>query len=291
MSLYAESRPNLFIVLAPCVLATIAVLTLPSIMGLLLVVPGVLGLCGLTGLLLAWLGLFSPGLIRKAAPLVVGLLVMGLGAAAWGMAAAPNALAGAAQHADMGWLGGIVAPSVSFAATDLFFLWAVLGSFERPAGNEDKPSFEIYAAALLTAVFTAVIPIAVLIGANGYTQSLREIQGAEAESFGSFAQKAVANYITRNNGAMPPNNSAAGLPGPHEMQGDFVSSVTVVNGMITVRYGNDPIATLYALPTAGAGIILAPPSAAVSGASGEWRCRRFDVATIGLEPIYTRLCR
>jgi type IV pilus assembly protein PilA len=64
---------------------------------------------------------------------------------------------------------------------------------------------------------------------------------------------------------LPTNNADAGLAAAAEIQGKYVSLVTVANGVITVTYGNSAHTVI-----AGQTIQLAPSTATVG--SVQWLC-------------------
>jgi len=78
------------------------------------------------------------------------------------------------------------------------------------------------------------------------------------------AKAAVAEY-TMDRGSFPDDNAVAGLSVNTTIDGKYVVSVTNVNGLITVDYGNDAHTTL------STGFLELSP--ATSAGSIVWTCR------------------
>lgn len=165
MNLYSNRGWTMFVLFAPCVLMTTAVLLPWSLMGLLLAVPGLLGLAGIVGLLLGWIGLAAPGFAVRRRGLVGTLLVAGLCAAALGVV-----LAVGARSPERGWdlsyLVGLGGCSLGYAAIAGFFLAGLVQA--RPAGERDeRPGTWTFVAALAVATCAAIPPLLVLMFVSG----------------------------------------------------------------------------------------------------------------------------
>lgn len=158
MNLYAQSRPGLFILFAPSVLLTFLLLLGPTLMGLLIIVPGLLGLAGLLGLLWAWGGMVLPALVRDRlrSPLIA-LLVCGLLAATLG----GPLLLDWSQKDGLLWSVGLGGACWSYAAIAGFFL-VQLASAARARGTAEL-GFETRLVAVLVATLAGIVP-AVVIG-------------------------------------------------------------------------------------------------------------------------------
>jgi len=165
MSLYSSERWLLFVLFAPCVLMTSAVLLVWSLLGLLLFVPGVLGLSGIVGLLLGWIGLVAPRFVMRRRGLISVLLVMGLCAALLGML-----LASGAHSPDHGWdlsyLIGLGGSSLSYAAIAGFFL---IGLARTPSSGEGGAPLGVGICALsvVIALGASILPLGVLMFVAG----------------------------------------------------------------------------------------------------------------------------
>ena len=89
-------------------------------------------------------------------------------------------------------------------------------------------------------------------------------QVSEGLNLSGGAKAAVTEYF-QDRGTMPTTNLLAGLAGPAEIQGKYVSLVTVVEGTITVTYGN----SAHAIIT-GAQLDLTPDTQRAG--SVQWLC-------------------
>jgi type IV pilus assembly protein PilA len=69
-------------------------------------------------------------------------------------------------------------------------------------------------------------------------------QVAEGLNLSSGAKVAVTEFF-QNRGVFPTNNAEAGVAAAANIQGKYVSSLTVADEVITVQYGNDVNAQIF----------------------------------------------
>lgn len=252
-TLYSRPRPLLFLAFAPAVIGTIVILFPIALMGLLLIIPGLSGLAGLSGLVMAWLGLNSPTYMQRRGPRVFTLLVMGLPAVLYGFSGMEGLHIAISRHR-LDWMSGMPLASASFGLMALFFLLAL-----RPGSTPIEPSRKPRAhmpvalclAALLVAGVGTVVPAGYALVASGYVERLREQQGAEAQALAATAFRAVQFYWIEHHGAQPRDNGSAGLPSAEAIHGRYVRSVRIDDGKVTITYGDDPLARWLGASTAG----------------------------------------
>ena len=113
-------------------------------------------------------------------------------------------------------------------------------------------------------IVVAIIGILAAIAIPAYQDYLIRSQVTEGMSMAAAAKASVSEYYA-NKGSWPANNSAAGLGVAAEIQGKYVSALTVAGGGITVDFGNE------------ANTVLDPASLGLTpGASANgdviWRC-------------------
>jgi len=111
-------------------------------------------------------------------------------------------------------------------------------------------------------IVVAIIAILAAIAIPAYQNYLIRAQVSEGWSLAGSAQSAVELFANET-GHMPGDNASAGLPAANSISGNYVSSVTVTSGVVTVAYGgpkaNKAIpatATLQLSPVKGSGSIL-----------------------------------
>ncbi|WP_297922637.1 pilin [Metallibacterium sp.] len=111
-------------------------------------------------------------------------------------------------------------------------------------------------------IVVAIIAILAAIAIPAYQNYLIRAQVSEGWALAGSAQAAVELFANET-GNMPSNNTSAGLPTAASISGNYVSSVTVTGGVITVAYGgpkaNSKIpksATLQLSPVKGSGSIM-----------------------------------
>ena len=87
-------------------------------------------------------------------------------------------------------------------------------------------------------IVVAIIGILAAIAIPAYQDYLIRSQVSEGLVMASAAKASVSEYYA-NNGSWPTDNSAAGLGSAGEIQGKYVSAITVAGGGITIDYGNE----------------------------------------------------
>jgi type IV pilus assembly protein PilA len=118
-------------------------------------------------------------------------------------------------------------------------------------------------------IVIAIIGILAAIAIPAYQDYLIRSQASEGLAIASAAKAAVAEFRA-NSGTWPTNNSEAGLGSSANIQGKYVSSVSVNNGGITVLYGNEANAANLAGQTVGL-----TPGASING-DVIWQCGNSD---------------
>jgi len=113
-------------------------------------------------------------------------------------------------------------------------------------------------------IVVAIIGILAAIAIPAYQDYTIRAQVSEGLNLSGGAKAAVTEYF-QDRGTMPTTNALAGLADADEIQGKYVSLVTVVEGTITVTYGN----SAHAIIT-GAQLDLAPNTS--NAGSVQWIC-------------------
>ena len=165
MNLFAARRPGLFLLFIPCIATTVLPLLVWSLLGLLLIVPGMTGLAGLGGVLFAWGGLIAPEFVVRHRNLIKVLLCLGLVAAVIGVALGIAGGTTTNGKADYGYLG-LACSSLCYATVAGFFLAALppLPPRELIVPAPPPPPTDISMDAWAIAFLAAVLPPMVSIG-------------------------------------------------------------------------------------------------------------------------------
>lgn len=129
-------------------------------------------------------------------------------------------------------------------------------------------------------IVVAILAILAAIAIPAYQNYVIRAQVAEGYSLGDGAKTAVWDYIA-NTGRVPPSNLSAGLASSNSISGNYVSSVNVSAGKVTVAFGGKAnIAlsneVLVLSPTLGTGSITwscGPPNTTVSSEYLPTSCR------------------
>ncbi len=116
-------------------------------------------------------------------------------------------------------------------------------------------------------IVVAIIAILAAIAIPAYQDYLVRTQVSEGTVLADGAKTAVAEFYS-NPGRYPPVNASAGLAQAVSINGQYVSQVDMVAGVITASYGgpkankaiSNPVATLVLSPITHAGSV-------------EWHCK------------------
>ena len=87
-------------------------------------------------------------------------------------------------------------------------------------------------------IVVAIIGILAAVAIPMYMDYAVRSQIAEGLNLAAGAKVSVAEYF-QEHGVYPTDNGEAGLEDPAEIRGNYVTSVTVANEVITVTFGND----------------------------------------------------
>ncbi|NVJ51140.1 MAG: pilin [Gammaproteobacteria bacterium] len=116
-------------------------------------------------------------------------------------------------------------------------------------------------------IVVAIIGILAAIALPAYQDYTKRSHVSEGLTLAASAKTAVTEYFS-SEGAFPADNAAAGLAAAAQITGNAVTSVAVVNGVITVTYN--------AKVENGNTIVLTP---ATAGGSIGWSCTGGTVDT------------
>jgi type IV pilus assembly protein PilA len=86
-------------------------------------------------------------------------------------------------------------------------------------------------------VVLAIIAILALMSLPLYIEKNVQEQVKEGIAFAQFMQRGVSAAYALT-GTLPKDNAAAGLPAPDKVIGNYVTSGTVADGVITLVFGN-----------------------------------------------------
>ncbi len=93
-------------------------------------------------------------------------------------------------------------------------------------------------------IVVAIIGILAAIAVPMYLDYTVRSQIAEGLNLSSSAKSAVTEFY-QDRRVFPTNNAEAGVEAAANIQGKYVSSVTVADDVITVQYGNDASAQIF----------------------------------------------
>jgi type IV pilus assembly protein PilA len=86
-------------------------------------------------------------------------------------------------------------------------------------------------------IVVAIIAILALMSLPLYIEKNVQEQVKEGIAFAEFMQRGVSAVFALT-GTLPKDNAAAGLPAPEKIIGNYVTSGTVADGVITLVFGN-----------------------------------------------------
>jgi type IV pilus assembly protein PilA len=113
-------------------------------------------------------------------------------------------------------------------------------------------------------IVVAIIGILAAIAIPAYQDYTIRAQVSEGLNLSGGAKAAVSEF-TMDRGTFPVDNPGAGISAAADINGKYVTLVTVLNGLITVTYGNDAHTQIT-----GDTLLLSP---ATNAGSVEWICR------------------
>jgi type IV pilus assembly protein PilA len=113
-------------------------------------------------------------------------------------------------------------------------------------------------------IVVAIIGILAAIAIPAYQDYIIRSQASEGLTMASAAKASVSEFYAQR-GTWPANNEQAGMAANTDIDGKYVSQVTVTGGTIAVQYGNDANAKI-----AGDTVVLQPGASA--GGDVIWRC-------------------
>jgi type IV pilus assembly protein PilA len=116
-------------------------------------------------------------------------------------------------------------------------------------------------------IVVAIIAILAAIAIPAYQDYVIRSQVSEGLSLADGSKTAIAEFYS-NNGRFPTTNSSAGLAAASSINGNYVSTVTITSGLITVAYGG-PKAN-KAIKTSPSTLVL---SATTNGGSTQFTCK------------------
>jgi type IV pilus assembly protein PilA len=123
-------------------------------------------------------------------------------------------------------------------------------------------------------IVVAIIAILAAIAIPAYQDYIIRAQVSEALSLADAAKVGVWEFAN-NHGTFPSNNASAGVSAAASISGNYITSVTISNGAIQMRFGNK---ANPALTGAGNYLLLSPSS---TGGGIQWVC-----TGVGIAPRY-----
>ena len=87
-------------------------------------------------------------------------------------------------------------------------------------------------------IVVAIIGILAAIAIPAYQDYIIRAQVSEGLSMAAASKASVSEYYA-NHGSWPANNSDAGVGSAVDIQGKYVSAITINDGGITIDYGNE----------------------------------------------------
>ena len=127
-------------------------------------------------------------------------------------------------------------------------------------------------------IVVAIIAILAAIAISQYQDYVIRSQVSEGSSLADGVKTAVGEFVN-NNGRFPPANNSAGLANAASINGSYVSTITVANGLITAAYSNTaPQKANVAINTR---VLMFSPI--TQAGSIKWNCKSSAVAATQLK--------
>ncbi len=114
-------------------------------------------------------------------------------------------------------------------------------------------------------IVVAIIGILAAIAIPAYQDYVVRSQVSEGLNLAADAKSLVSMYFS-NKGSLPADNTEAGLAAAASIQGNYVSSLQINNGVIVTTYGNDSSTVLN-----GKTLLLSVITAARNSIA--WKCK------------------
>ncbi len=86
-------------------------------------------------------------------------------------------------------------------------------------------------------IVIAIIGIMATMAVPSYQERVIRAEVGEGLALADFAKQAVAAYYAKTR-ALPRDNATAGLPPPDRIVGNYVASMSVRDGAISIEFGN-----------------------------------------------------
>jgi type IV pilus assembly protein PilA len=118
-------------------------------------------------------------------------------------------------------------------------------------------------------IVVAIIAILAAIALPAYQDYTIRAQVSEGITLTDGVKSSVWDFIS-NTGRMPPDNGSAGLTASSSIQGNYISSVLVTNGLISATLGNKANSSI-----ASKTILMSPFT---TGGSIRWTCKSASLA-------------
>jgi type IV pilus assembly protein PilA len=122
-------------------------------------------------------------------------------------------------------------------------------------------------------IVVAIIGILAAIAIPAYQDYTIRAQVSEGLNLAAGAKVAVTEYF-QDRGTMPTDNTLAGLAAAADIEGNYVSSVTVANGVISVQY--ETSAPQKANAAIDGSILILTPT--TNAGSVDWDCSSTTLA-------------
>lgn len=245
MQFYARRHAWMFVAMTPGVVGSLLILTPFAVAGLVLIVPGISGLLGLVGLTLAWLSLMWPRIAARRRGLIVGFLLCSWPATLMGWSILGVKVQPYQSHS-VDWMRGAGWASVGFGLLSLFFIVALLSDQTSSSLASSERVTRLWTSAgTLFAIIGMVVPTGYVLALSGYGSRIRAQQGEQATHLALATLHAVNDYRGSHQNAFPPDNRSAGLASPEAIQDRYVQSVRIDHGVVTLKYREDIVATLF----------------------------------------------